>query len=70
MRELVHEIDTYVEMVNLEVTSNLNVALHGAQPADDVQAQLFPATQPIKEAPAQPAEDASLSQSADPATQV
>ena len=44
MRELVHEIDIYVEMVNLEVTSNLNVALHGAPLADDVQAQLFPAT--------------------------
>ena len=30
MRELVYAIDSYVELVDLEVTSNLNVALHGA----------------------------------------
>ena len=43
MRELVRKIDTRVELVNLEVTSNLNVAMHSAQIAEDVQAQLFPA---------------------------
>ena len=30
MRELVCEIDTHVELVDLEVTSNLNAALNGA----------------------------------------
>ena len=30
MRELVHAIDSHVELVNLEVTSNLNATLHGA----------------------------------------
>ena len=30
MRELVHAIDSHVELVNLEVTSNLNAALYGA----------------------------------------
>ena len=62
MRELVRKIDTRVELVNLEVTSNLNVAMHGAQIAEDVQAQLIPA--------AQPAEDIALFQSTDPTTQV
>ena len=38
MREQVREIDTHMELVNLEVTSNLNVALHNAQPTEDVQA--------------------------------
>ena len=52
MRELVRKIDTRVELVDLEVTSNLNVAMHGAQIAEDVQAQLIPAAQPIEEAPA------------------
>ena len=52
MRELVHATDTHVEMVDLEVTSNLNAAV-------DVQAQQIPFGQLI--------EDAALSQSANPA---
>ena len=52
MRELVREIDTSVELVDLEVTSNLNAALHSAQPTEDIQAQPFPAAQPTEEAPA------------------
>ena len=51
MRELVHAIDTHVEMVYLEVISNLNAAI-------DVQAQQLPFGQLIK--------DATLSQFADP----
>ena len=70
MRELVCEIDTYVELVDLEVTSNLNTALHSAQPAEDIQAQPFPTAQPTEEAPAQLTEDAALSQSADLIAQV
>ena len=46
------KIDTRVELVDLEVTSNLNVAMHDAQIAEDVQAQLIPAAQPTEEAPA------------------
>ena len=42
MRELVCEINTHVELVDLEVTSNLNVVLPGTQPTEDVQAPLFP----------------------------
>ena len=61
IRELLHTIDTHVEMVNLEVTSNLNAAV-------DVQAQQLPSSQPIEEPPTQPVEDATLSQSADPVT--
>lgn len=61
IRELLHTIDTHVEMVNLEVTSNLNAAV-------DVQAQQLPSGQPIEEPPTQPVEDAALSQSADPVT--
>ena len=45
MRKLVRAIDIHMEMVDLEVTSNLNAA-------KDVQAQPFPAGQPTKEAPA------------------
>ena len=53
MRELVHAIDTHVEMVYLEVISNLNAAI-------DVQAQQLPFCQLIK--------DATLSQFVDPTT--
>lgn len=60
MRELVRAINTHVEMVDLEVTNNLNVA-------EDIQAQQFPADQPNKEAPTQPTEDLVLPQSTDPA---
>ena len=42
MRELVCEINTHVELVDLEVTSNLNVVLPGTQHTEDVQAPLFP----------------------------
>lgn len=70
MRELVREIDTHVELVDLEVTSNLNATLNGAQPTEDVQAQPFPIAQPTKDAPAQPVEDTALSRSTDPAAQV
>ena len=42
IRELVREIDTHVELVDLEVTSNLNAVLPGTQPAENVQAQLLP----------------------------
>ena len=70
MRELVREIDTYVELVDLEVTSNLNTALHSAQPTEDIEAQPFPAAQPTEEALAQLTEDAVLSQSADLTAQV
>ena len=44
MRELLHAIDTHMEMVDIEVTSNLNAAV-------DVQAQQLPFGQPIKEPP-------------------
>ena len=70
MRELVREIDTHVELVDLEVTNNLNATLNGAQPTEDVQAQPFLTAQPTEDAPAQPAEDAALSRSTDPTTQV
>ena len=42
MRELVCEINTHVELVDLEVTSNLNAVLPSTQPTKDVQAPLFP----------------------------
>ena len=70
MRELVHEIDTHVELIDLKVTSNLNAALLDTQPAKDVQAQLFLADQPIEDVPAQLAEDAAPSQSVDSAAQI
>ena len=70
MRELVHEIDTHMELVDLEVNDNLNAILPGTQPVKNVQAQLLPTDQPTKDAPAQPAEDATLSQSADSAAQI
>lgn len=61
-RELVQEIDTHVEMVDLEVTSTLNAAI-------DVQAQQLQFHQPIQESQIEPVDDAALSQFADPATQ-
>jgi len=42
MRELVCKIDTHVELVDLEITSNLNAVLYSAQPVEDIQAQPFP----------------------------
>jgi len=53
MRELVQEIDSHVELVDLEVTSNLRTR---DQP-DDAQIQL-PTIQPIDDAVDQQAEDA------------
>ena len=70
MRELVHEIDTHIELVDLEVNDNLNAVLLGTQLVEDVQAQLLPTDQPTEDAPAQPAEDATSSQSADSAAQI
>ena len=70
MRELVHEIDTHIELVDLEVNDNLNAVLLGTQLVEDVQAQLLPTDQPTEDAPAQPAEDATLSQSTDSAAQI
>ena len=43
MRELVHFIDTHMEMVDLEVTSNLH--------AEEGQGQILAANQPIGSAP-------------------
>ena len=42
MRELVRAIDSHMELVDLEVTSNLRV---GDQPDENVQLQLPPSTQ-------------------------
>ena len=50
MRELVCAIDSHMEMVDLEITSNLNST-------EDVQAQQPPADQPTKDAPERQAED-------------
>ena len=61
MRELVYAIDSRVELVDLEVTSNLNDALHGPQPVGDVQAQSFP-----KDVLTQPTEDTAPLQPTDP----
>ena len=51
MRELVHGIDTHVEMVDLKVTSNLKAA-------EDVQAQPLPTDHPTVDALERLAEDA------------
>ena len=50
MRELVHAIDTHVEMVDLKVTSKLNVAT-------DVQGQTLITNLPTEDASTRPAED-------------
>lgn len=60
MRELIHAIDTHMEMVDLEVTSNLNAA-------EDVQAQQLPTDQSTKEAPIEIKEGVIPSQPTDPA---
>lgn len=52
------KIDTHVELVDLEVTSNLNDVLLSTQPIEDIQAPLFHVDQPIEEALEQTAEDA------------
>lgn len=51
MKELVCVISTHVEMIDLEVTNNLNTI-------EDVQAQPPPADQPTEDAPERQAEDA------------
>ena len=51
MKELVHAIDTYVDMVDLEVTSNPHAA-------EGRQGQMLTAHQPTKNAPGQHADDA------------
>nr|POF06576.1 hypothetical protein CFP56_17310 [Quercus suber] len=70
VRELVRKTNTYVELVDLEVTSNLNVVLSDPQPAEDIPSQQLPTDQPTGDAPAQPAEDAPLSHSANSIDQV
>ena len=59
MRELVHAIDIHVEMVDLEVTSNLHVA-------EDEQGQMISVEQPTKSAPAQHANNVVQLPFADP----
>ena len=51
MKELVHAIDTHMEMVDLEVTSNLNVV-------ENVQVHTLPTDAPTEDAPEWPADDA------------
>lgn len=57
MRELVRAIDIHVDLVNLEVTRNLNAGMANTRPVEDIQAQLFAADHPIGDAPVQTAED-------------
>ena len=59
MRELVRAIDNHVETVDLEITSNLNVA-------KDAQAQQPPTDQPTEDAPEQQAEDVNQLPPTDP----
>jgi len=41
----VRAIDTHEDLVDLEVTSNLNAEMASTQPTEDVQAQPFAANQ-------------------------
>ena len=50
-------IDIHVDLVNLEVTRNLNAGMANTRPVEDIQAQLFAADHPIGDAPMQTAED-------------
>ena len=59
MRKLVHGIKTHMEMVDLEVTSNLHAAKDG-------QGQTLSAEQPTKSAPAQHANNIVQLPSTDP----
>ena len=63
MRELVRAIDSHVELVDLEVTSNLHA---GDQPYENVQLQPPPSTQPTRDVIQQPSKDVTLLQPADP----
>ena len=72
MKELVQEIDSHVESIDLEVTSNFDVALHtaplpppnsGAHHDWDAQTLPYSATQPTEDASNKPAAET------DPATQ-
>ena len=62
IRELVQVIDSHVELVNLEVTSNLRTC---SQPNENVQIQPPPSAQPIEDIIKQPAKDAALLSPAD-----
>lgn len=64
IRELVQAIDSYVELVDLEVTSNLHAI---TQSAEDVQTQPPPAAQPAEDAPEQPTKDTTQLLPTDPA---
>ena len=59
MRELVRAIDSHVETVDLEITSNLNAA-------KDAQAQHPPADQPTEDASEQQVEDVDQLSPTDP----
>ena len=63
MRELVWAIDSHMELVDLEVTSNLRV---GDQPDKNVQLQLPPSTQQTGDVIQQPSKDAALLQPTNP----
>ena len=65
MRELVRAIDSYVELVDLEVTSNLYA---GDKPDENVQLQPPPSAQPTEDVIEQPSEDVALLQPTDPLT--
>ena len=64
MKELVQEIDSYMESIDLEVTNNFDVVLHttplpppdsGAHYARDAQTLPYSAAQPAKDVSNQPA---------------
>ena len=59
MRELVHAIDTYVEMVDLEITSNLHAVVDG-------QGQTLSVEQLTERVPARHAENVAQLPSIDP----
>ena len=63
MRELVQAIDSYVKLVNLEVTSNPRAT---AQSTEDVQTQPAPTTQPVEDVIERPVEDVASLPPADP----
>ena len=63
IRELVRVIDSHVELVNLEVTSNLHT---GSQPNENIQIQPPPSAQPTENIIKQPANDAALLSPVDP----
>ena len=59
MKEMVQEIDSYVESIDLEVTSNFDAALHTTPlPPTDSGAHHAGDTQTLPDSAAQPANDA------------